>query len=223
MQSLGWDLYAEPASLSDKGCLCPSPQQWSVAKSHLPMQRGRLHGCRSATETVGLHDRVAIFEGHGRPKWSHQCRGASLSGGFRKNPPRTLDHLGRLESGPHRSPGLNPDTSYEGENASHRRGYLQSWGELDFGVVSRSLEVLADLSVTWAVPWKPHAALHLRTVPAMENLEASPVPEAHSRPQEPRLAGGATLPFRHNGQGLCPGGPERLANGDMGGKPGTLP
>ena len=33
---------------------------------------------------------------------------------------------------------------------------------LDFGVVSRSLEALVDLSVTWAVPWKPHAALHLK-------------------------------------------------------------
>ena len=97
--------------------------------------------------------------------------------------------------------------------------------ELDFGVVSRSLEVLADLSVTWAVPWKPHAASppSQGQCQRMENLEASPVPEAHSRPQEPRMARGATLPFRHNGQGLCPGGPEHLANGDMGGKPGTLP
>ena len=28
--------------------------------------------------------------------------------------------------------------------------------------MSRSLEALVDLSVTWAVPWKPHAALHLK-------------------------------------------------------------
>ena len=34
--------------------------------------------------------------------------------------------------------------------------------ELDFGVVSRSLEALSDLSVDWTVPWKPHAALSFK-------------------------------------------------------------
>ena len=69
--------------------------------------------------------------------------------------------------------------------------------ELDFGVVSRSLEALVDLSVTWAVPWKPCslAPQSQGRCQRMEVLEASPVPEAHSRPQKPRMARGPTPHF----------------------------
>ena len=106
LQSLGWDLYAEPASLSDKGTrlggtACAFPKNSGVwAESHLPMQRGGLHSRRSEAKTVGLHDCVPLPERHRRPKWPHKCRGAILSGGVRADPPRALGHLGGLEPGP---------------------------------------------------------------------------------------------------------------------------
>ena len=105
LQSLGWDLYAEPASLSDKGTrlggtACAFPKNSGVWQK-------ATYQCKGAGYTaVGLRQRrwdytiVPLPEGHGRPEWSHECRGAILSGGFRKNPPGALDHLGGLEPGP---------------------------------------------------------------------------------------------------------------------------
>ena len=38
-----------------------------------------------------------------------------------------------------------------------------NWGsELDFAVVNRGLSSVASASMTWDVPWKPHAALLMR-------------------------------------------------------------
>ena len=168
LQSLGWDLYAEPASLSDKGTrlggtACAFPKNSGVWQK-------ATYQCKGAGYTaVGLRQR----------RWDYTIVSLYLRDTEGLNGPTNAEVLSSLVAFVRTLPepwiilgdwNLDPTEVQDTALIQVMRGRMIATGEatcnhgaeLDFGVVSRSLEALVELSATWAVPWKPHAALHLK-------------------------------------------------------------
>ena len=198
LQALGWDLYAEPASLSDKGTrlggtACAFPKNSGVWQK-------ATYQCKGAGYTaVGLRQR----------RWDYTIVSLYLRDTEGLNGPTNAEVLSSLVAFVRTLPepwiilgdwNLDPTEVQDTALIQVMRGrmvatggYMQPWGGAGFwgcesepGSPDGSVcDLGSPVETTCSLaPQSPGRCQR------MEVLEASPVPEAHGRPQKPRMARG---------------------------------